>query len=375
MDVYAKITVLGEGPRGTLYGDAERRLDLSNGCQPQIYAVGVKELWEVPGGLEPGRVLHMMGFPLIEQYGGGFLYTLRGNLIQLGLVVGLDSRDPRTDGHRLLQEFKLHPWVRKVLQGGEAVGYGAKAIPEGGYYAMPRLYADGMLAVGDSVGFLNAQRLKGIHLAIKSGMLAAETAFEALCRKDYSADCLKGYQVRFEKSWACKELRKVRNFRQAFQSGFWRGLGHAAAQQLTRGRGIRDPHPIVAGHRLMEKIDRSGAAAAGRNGQFGFDERIALDKLSDLYLSDTAHEEDQPSHLQILDTHICDTKCTQEYGNPCQYFCPASVYEINPEASANKVKVNFSNCIHCKTCDIVDPYQVIRWTPPEGGGGPNWKDM
>ena len=370
-DVLAKITVLGEGPRGTLTRQAEEHLGLDSDSGPQLYSLGVKEVWRVPG-IEPGRVYHTFGYPTgTREFGGGFIYTLTREQLHVGFVVGLDSRDPREDAHRLLQEYKQHPFVRRLLAGGRVVSYGAKAIPEGGYHSMPRLYADGLLLVGDSAGFLNPARLKGIHLAIESGMMAAEAAFEALVARDCSAARLKRYADLFEASEARKELHSARNFRQSFQRGFWTGLLYNGVQTLT-GLGWGGVWKTVPGHERMAKMDGS---AATEEAPFPGDGELTFDKLSDVYLSDTAHEEDQPSHLEILDLEICRDRCRQEYGNPCQHFCPAGVYEMVQEEDRPRLQVNFTNCVHCKTCDILDPYQVILWTPPEGGGGPDYKNM
>jgi electron-transferring-flavoprotein dehydrogenase len=258
------------------------------------------------------------------------------------------------------------------LRGGELISYGAKAIPEGGYYAMLKLYAGGLLIVGDSAGFLNSQRLKGIHLAVKSGILAAETAFSALLACDYSEKSLQTYNQDFESSWAREELWKVRNFRQAFQGGLWSGMIHAGLQFVSGGRGLRDPFPIVEGHTLMKPVEEQPEVKTLAE---EYDGEVTFDKLSCLFYSDTSHEEEQPSHLKILDSSICDSRCGDEFGHPCQHFCPANVYEIIQGAVQEKLRINFSNCVHCKTCEIVDPYQVILWTPPEGGGGPDWKQM
>lgn len=377
IDVLARVTVLGEGPRGTLTGQAEARLNLREGRQPQNFAIGVKEIWEVPGEVSPGVVYHTLGFPLgTEELGGGFIYTMQGNLIDVGYVAGLDARNPFQDGHHLLQQFKTHPFVRRLLEGGKPISYGAKAIPEGGYYAMPKLYADGLLIIGDSAGFLNSQRLKGIHLGIKSGMLAAETIFEALQKEDVSSQVLKRYESRFQSSWARQELWKVRNFRQPFHHGFWNGMFHAGIQFFTGGRGLRDPYPTQPGHTRMQQLGQYFGKSRVQPQKIEFDGKLTFDKLSDIYLSDTVHEEDQPCHLKVLDLDVCNNRCMEEYGNPCQHFCPANVYEIVDEAEDNnRLRVNFSNCIHCKTCEIADPYQIILWTPPEGEGGPNWKNM
>ena len=376
IDVLAKITVLGEGPRGTLTRQAEQRLNLNQRRATQIYSIGVKELWQSAKSVPPGLVYHTVGYPLgTKEFGGGFVYTMKDNLINLGYVVGLDYEDPLLDAHHLFQQFKTHPFIREMLQDAKVVSYGAKAIPEGGYYCMPRPYADGLLISGDSAGFLNAQRLKGIHLAVKSGMLAAETILDALLKNDFSAGILKGYSDRFETSWAKEELWKVRNFRQSFQRGYWSGLLHTAFQFLTNGRGLRDPLPTMAGHTRMRRlIERSETVDGDREG-ITFDGEITFDKLTDVYHSNTAHEEDQPCHLKILDFDICHHRCTQEYGNPCERFCPAQVYEMVEDDGKSCLRINFSNCVHCKTCDIMDPYQIIVWTPPEGGGGPDYKNM
>ena len=262
----------------------------------------------------------------------------------MGFVVGLDSRDPREDGHQLLQEYKQHPFVRRFIQGGKVISYGAKVIPEGGYHSMPRPYADGLLVVGDSAGFLNPQRLKGIHLAVKSGMMAAEAAFQALVENDFSRTRLKLYADLFEGSWARKELFSARNSRQSFQRGFWTGLVYNACQLLT-GWGWGGIWKTIPGHKRMqfiETVDRNAPVPRGGD--------VFLDKLNDVYLSDTSHEEDQPCHLKISDLDICRDRCTKEYGNPCQHFCPADVYEIAKEGVRSRLQVNFTNCIHCKTC-------------------------
>ncbi|MEE8348664.1 MAG: electron transfer flavoprotein-ubiquinone oxidoreductase [Acidobacteriota bacterium] len=373
IDVLAKVTVLGEGPRGTLAKQAEQRLNLIEKSHPQIYAVGVKEIWQASGNIEAGRVYHTLGYPLgTREFGGGFIYTMRDNLIDLGLVVGLDYKDPSLDAHHLLQRFKRHPFVKDMLEGAKIVSYGAKAIPEGGYYSMPRHYGDGLLVVGDSGGFLNSQRLKGIHLAVKSGMMAAESIFEALLQNDYSADQLSSFSTSFEKSWAKQELWKVRNFRQSFQRGFWTGMIHAGLQFLSNGRGLRDPFPAQPGHTVMKRLKDSCGETVD---EVKFDGQLTFDKLTDVYYSNTAHEEDQPCHLKILDSDVCHNRCPSEYGNPCQHFCPAHVYEMVGQRDQSSLQINFSNCVHCKTCDIMDPYQIIVWTPPEGGGGPDYKNM
>ena len=377
IDVRAKVTVLGEGPRGTLTKVLVNRFRLDEGRQPQVYAIGIKEVWECPkGSLPAGRVIHTMGFPLDrETFGGAFIYSMAEDLLDIGLVVGLDYRNPRLDPHALFQILKTHPAIARMLKGAKILSYGAKAIPEGGIYAMPRPHVAGCLIAGDSASMLNAMRLKGIHTSMKAGMLAADVILEALVANDTSAAFLSRYEKRFHESWAGRELWKVRNFHAGFRNGLVPGLIHSALQMVTGGRGLRDPLPSEPGHTRMRTLRE----------QFGetplppdevvprYDNPLMLDKLTDVFHSGTKHDEDQPVHLLVSDTSICETRCAREYGNPCQHFCPAAVYEMVPkEGGGRRLQINASNCVHCKTCDIMDPYQIITWVPPEGGGGPEY---
>jgi electron-transferring-flavoprotein dehydrogenase len=304
-------------------------------------------------------------------YGGGWIYGLRDNRVSIGLVTGLEYHNPRFDPHEAFQKFKTHPFLRRILDGGKLVRYGAKSVPTGGWYSMPRTYLDGGLIIGDSAAFLNSQRLKGIHMAIKAGMLAAETIFETLRSGDCSAKALSAFPRKVEESWVGQELRSVRNFHQSFQHGLWRGLFHAGAQFVSGGRGFVDPMRARAGYQEYERLNGAAPAPA----RFAGDGKLTFDRLTDVYHSGTRHDEDQPCHLHVLDTNICVNRCIVEYGSPCQYFCPAAVYEMAEEKGERKLKINFSNCVHCKTCDIADPYQIIDWVPPEGGGGPNYEGM
>jgi electron-transferring-flavoprotein dehydrogenase len=294
-------------------------------------------------------------------------------MVSLGLVAGLDYRDPRFDPHAAFQRYKTHPLLRGILAGGRMLKYGAKAIPEGGWYALPSLATNGALLVGDTAGFLNSQRLKGIHLAIKSGMLAAETIFDGMCRGDLSEEALCEYVRRVQNSWMYEELWPVRNYHQAMEHGLARGAWHVALQILTGGRGLRRRYSTRAGHERLRKLSELGAQ--GRP-NISPDGKLTFDKLTDVYHSSTRHEEDQPSHLLIANPDICNQRCIAEYGNPCQHFCPAAVYEMVEEADGRKrLHLNPSNCVHCKTCDIMDPYQIITWVPPEGGGGPSYENL
>ncbi len=375
VDIRASLTVLAEGVRGSLTKQIVERFGLSVGRNPQVYSVGVKEVWEVPGQEENrGRVIHTMGFPLSsKEFGGGFVYNMDRGHVSVGLVVGLDYGDPRLDPHRKFQEFKEHTLIRDAIEGGRLVSYGAKAIPEGGYWAMPQCHFAGGLVVGDSGGFMNSMRLKGIHLALKSGMLAAEAAWEAIESNDFSASRMRCFETLVEDSWIKDELWKVRNFHQGFKNGLWSGMLHAGFQMLTRGRGFRNRYLGEPGHLGMGKLSEY-PSASGSNSEIEFDQLLTFDKLTDVYHSGTAHEEDQPVHLVVLDPELCHTRCTEEYGNPCQYFCPAAVYSMETnEGGVSRLAITASNCVHCKTCDIMDPYQIINWIPPEGGGGPGYE--
>jgi electron-transferring-flavoprotein dehydrogenase len=376
-ELRAKITVLAEGTRGSLTKKlvAEKKLDNLN---PQSYGIGIKELWDIqPGRVEPGYVAHTLGWPVsTDMYGGGWIYGLSNNRLSIGLVLALEYADPQFDPHAAFQKWKTHPHLKRNLEGGKLVRYGAKSLPYGGWYAMPRNTVDGVLIIGDSGSFLDSQRLKGIHLAIKSGMLAAETIFESLKTGDNTTKTLGGFQQRVEQSYIKDELWKVRNFHQSFQHGTFRGFVHTAFQQITGGRGLIDPMRAEAGYKHYKKLASPAAAPANPEDRFKGDGKLTFDRLTDVYHSGTRHNDDQPCHLHILDSNICITKCVEEFGNPCQYFCPAAVYEMAKESiGALKLKINFPNCVHCKTCDIADPYQIIDWVVPEGGGGPNYEGM
>jgi electron-transferring-flavoprotein dehydrogenase len=374
-ELRAKVTLLAEGPRGSLSKELVSKLKL-DGLNPQVYGIGIKELWDVqPDRIHTGFVAHTLGWPLTSDlYGGGWIYGLRDNRVSVGMVVGLEYANPLFDPHQAFQKFKTHPFVKRVLDGGKLVRYGAKTVPYGGWYSMPRTYVDGGLIAGDSASLLNSQRLKGIHTAIKSGMLAAETIYEALGAGDTSAAKLSAYQSKIEQSWLRDELWAVRNFHQAFQGGLWSGLIKAGLQFVTGGRGLSDPMRAQAGYKDYRQLARE-PVLVDQSTRFKGDGKLTFDRLTDVYHSGTRHDEDQPCHLHVLDTTICSDRCLREYGNPCQYFCPAAVYEMTIEGGAPRLKINAANCVHCKTCDIADPYQIIQWVPPEGGGGPNYEGM
>src|SRR6266571_45065 len=329
IDIRAKVTVLAEGPRGTLTKMLVNRFHLDQARNPQVYAVGIKEVWECPkGSLPKGRVTHTMGFPLDrETFGGAFIYTMAEDLLDIGLVVGLDYRNPRLDPHALFQTLKTHPAIAPMLRGAKVLSYGAEVIPE------------------------------------------------ALVAGDTSAAFLSRYEERFRRSWAGRELWRVRNFHAGFRNGLVPGLIHSALQMATFGRGLRDPLPVEPGHTRPRTLAAQFRGASPPPDQVvpRYDAPLMIDKLTDVFHSGTKHDEDQPVHLHVADTGVCETRCAREYGNPCQHFCPAAVYEMVPkEGGGRRLQINASNCVHCKTCDIMDPYQIITWVPPEGGGGPEY---
>jgi electron-transferring-flavoprotein dehydrogenase len=382
VEIIAKVTVLGEGSRGSLAKQLMSRLGLMEEKEPQVFSLGVKELWEIPdGNFVEGRVVHTLGFPSdTGTYGGGWIYGMKDNVVSIGYVTGLDYKDPRIDPHLEFQKFKTHPKVAEVLKGGKMIKYGAKTINTSGYWTMPELYADGVLIVGDSGSFLNGQRIKGIHTAMKSGMLAAETIVGAFDHQDFTSKTLHHYDEKVNLSWIYDELHPVRNFHASFQKGRWSALINSGLQFLTKGLawGFMPKEHHVAGHERMEQLSRNSQPSfEERYRRVKFDKELTFDKITDVYHAAVGHDEDQPSHLHVLDTEICATRCAEEYGNPCQRFCPAQVYEMeaNSTTGRKELKVNFSNCVHCKTCDIADPYQIINWVTPEGGGGPNYKGM
>jgi electron-transferring-flavoprotein dehydrogenase len=382
IDIRTRVLVLGEGPRGTVTQQLDQRFGLSAGKNPQLYAIGLKEVWDLPPGrVRAGDVIHTMGWPLdLQTYGGGFVYGMQDDQLIVGLVVGLDYKNPLLDPHTEFQRFKTHPRISRLLDGGKMTLYGAKAIPEGGWWSIPRLWGDGFLIVGDSAGLLNSQRLKGIHLGMKSGMLAAETLLEALKSGSTDRRRLSSYEERIENSWIREEMWPVRNFHQAFERGVTAGMLQAGVGMLSNGRGwgILNRLGASPGHRRMARLD----TARGRNLKPSeappADHPLTHDRLQDVYNSGANHEEDQPVHLLVADTDICTYQCTVEYDNPCQRFCPAAVYEMvddSASATGRRLQINASNCVHCKTCDIMDPYGIITWVPPEGGGGPSYSRM
>ncbi|MCB9833228.1 MAG: electron transfer flavoprotein-ubiquinone oxidoreductase [Planctomycetes bacterium] len=369
-DMFAKVTVLGEGTRGSLTKSLVDRLGLA-GPNPQIYGTGIKEIWDIPAGrVYPGQVWHSAGWPLTnDQYGGSWMYAMSETRVSIGFVSALDSGDPTFDPYQTMQRWKTHPKIKGLLEGGSLVRSGAKTVPEGGYWSRPRSFGDGFLIIGDSGSLLNIARLKGIHTAIKSGMLAADTIVDCLALDDFGAGRLSLYESMFEQSWLGEELRKNRNFRAYFQQGFWAGGLLNGIAMLFGGRIFRDRVPLHADCEAMKPAHWGKEPMA-------VDGKLTFDKVTGVYNAGAIHEEQQPSHLVIADTSICVTRCAEEYGNPCESFCPADVYEIaTGDDGGKRMQINFSNCVHCKTCDVADPYQLITWTVPTDAGGPKYMGM
>jgi len=380
VDILAKVTIFCDGVRGNLTKELMRRLPLSHHAEPEQFALGLKELWEIPNDrLESGTVIHTLGYPLRhEEFGGGFIYAMPDGQLSLGFVVGLDYKDPLFDPHMAFNRFKQHPFVSKLLEGGHMIRYGAKALPEGGWNTIPQVFMNGGLIAGDAGGYLNSMRLKGIHLAMRTGMLAAETAFEAVRKGDTSLATLKAYQDRIDSSPVKAELYPVRNVHQAFGYGLLPGLAFAGLSVVTKGWLPEDLHGHPGHERMKTLAWYYGSTQSVSNvasNATTIDRRLTFDKVTNVHYSGTSHDEDQPPHL-LVHTDVCSSICGPEYGHPCVRFCPANVYEIVHDPDGTPcLQINASNCVHCKTCDIMDPYQVITWVPPEGGGGPQYNGM
>jgi len=379
VDITAKVTIFCDGVRGNLTKELIRTLELSKDREPEQFAVGLKELWEVPPErIEAGTVMHTLGYPLNQdQFGGGFIYAMPQGRISLGFVVGLDYHDPLFDPHMAFNRFKQHPFVSELLKGGTLIRYGAKALPEGGWNTIPRNHFDGGLIAGDAGGFLNSMRLKGIHLAMRTGMLAAEAAFEAIRAHDTSAAGLARYQQKIDAGPVRAELYPVRNVHQAFGYGLFAGMAFAGLSLVTRGWWLEDLHgrPGYERMKMLSWYYGLDVPSSRTSNATTIDRKLTFDKLTNVHYSGTAHDEDQPSHL-LVQTDVCTSVCGPEYGHPCVRFCPANVYEIvRDPGKPVRLQINASNCVHCKTCDIMDPYQVITWVPPEDGGGPQYNGM
>jgi electron-transferring-flavoprotein dehydrogenase len=370
MELRAPLTVFAEGCRGSLTRALFDRFDLRAGADPQTYGIGIKELWEVEAGVhQPGRVMHTVGWPLDrETYGGSFLYHLENSQVAVGFVVGLDYRNPYLSPFEEFQRFKTHPAVRGTFEGGRRTAYGARALSEGGIQSIPQLIFPGGIIVGDAAGFLNVPKIKGVHTAMKSGIVAAEALFDTLAGE--SPREVSEYPQRLRKSWLWGELHQVRNIRPSFRWGLLGGVAYSALDTyLLRGKA---PWTLRhhADHESLRRADQCKPIDYPKP-----DGIISFDRLSSVFLSNTNHEENQPAHLTLKDVRVPIDHNLSLYAAPEQRYCPAQVYEIVEDEGKPQLQINAQNCVHCKTCDIKDPLQNIVWVTPEGGGGPNYPNM
>ncbi len=378
VDLTANVTVFGEGARGSLFLDVAKKLGIDSGKMPQVYETGIKEVIQLPEDhyftRNPANDIHFMGYPVgLYTPGGGFVYEMAENRISLGFLTGLSYDDPFLDPYDMLLRFKRHPFVMDIIRGGKVIEQGARTVSNGGYFTMPRLAVDGAVFVGASAAMQNVPGLKGIHTAMKSGMLAAEAIIHAVISKDFSQHSLDRYTGLFDISWLKPEIFEGRNFAAALAKKGPAKYIHLAAQYVTGGKGIRDVMPLEPDFRTLKACRLSDKSA--EPDKSAIDGVLLVDKLTGVYLSRTLHREDQPCHLQVHDLNICITECYETYQNPCTRFCPAQVYEFHVDevTSHRELRLNPSNCLHCKTCDIKDPYRNITWTCPEGGDGPGYK--
>jgi electron-transferring-flavoprotein dehydrogenase len=374
MELHARYTFLAEGARGSLTKRLTEVFDLREESGPQVFGLGIKELWDIPAEKhKPGRVIHTQGWPLDDAWGGGFLYHQENNQVALGFVVSLDYRNPYLSPFEEMQRWKTHPAIRAEIEGGRRVSYGARAINEGGWQAIPRLVFPGGALIGCSAGFVNVPRIKGTHTAMKSAMLAAESAFEAISA-DRSGDVLESYPTALRNSWVAKELRTVRNAQPAV--AHWGGAAgtlYAGLDMWLNHFGIGVPWTLKLepDHLSLRRKDQAAPIAYPKA-----DGVLTFDRLTSVFVSNTNHEENQPVHLTLKDADIPTSINLPVYAGPEQRYCPAGVYEfVDDERGEPRLQINAQNCVHCKTCDIKDPTQNINWVTPEGGGGPNYPNM
>ena len=375
IDIRAKVTVLAEGARGHLTKRLVKRFRLDAGSDPQGYSIGIKELWQLPPGrVTPGKIVHTLGWPAdTSTYAGSFVYHLDGDRVAIGYVSGLDYKDPEYAPYEAFQQWKHHSLVRPLLEGGNILSAGARAIVTGGWQSLPKVEMPGALLIGDTAGLLNVPKIKGTHQAIRSGMLAAEHLVQSQLAPE-------GFDAKLRASDAMAELKKVRNIKPGFKRGLWLGMLNAAWETATGGRSpwtLRNKPDWCSLDKLGE-----GPRDAGESPGRDYVQRTLppRDRLAGVYFAATEHDEDQPVHLVVHDTSVCVERCTVEYGNPCTRFCPAGVYEMVDDvradgSSGRRLQINAANCVHCKTCDIKDPYEIITWVTPEGGSGPNYQNL
>ncbi|MBS0371302.1 MAG: electron transfer flavoprotein-ubiquinone oxidoreductase [Proteobacteria bacterium] len=372
IELHARQTVFSEGCRGSLTKGLFARFNLRDGADPQTYGIGIKELWEVhPEVHQPGLTVHTVGWPVSSDvYGGSFLYHLENNQVAVGFVVGLDYSNPHLSPYEEFQRFKTHPEIRKYFEGGRRIAYGARALNEGGFQSVPKLTFPGGVLVGDTAGFLNVPKVKGTHMAMKSGIEAAEAIFAHLGAEGQTGHEVLGYPERLKKSWLWDELYTVRNIRPSFRWGLWGGIAYSAIDTfLLKGRA---PWTLRhhADHTQLKKASECAPIVYPKP-----DGKISFDRLSSVFISATNHSEEQPCHLRLKDASVPVATNLALYNAPETRYCPAGVYEIVEDTSGPRMQINAQNCLHCKTCDIKDPTQNIDWAVPEGGGGPNYPNM
>lgn len=373
IELHGKYAFFAEGCRGHLGRRLMEKFRLRKRCDPQVYGLGLKELWEVdPKKHRPGLVVHSAGWPLAaDTYGGSFLYHMEDGLVSVGFVVGLSYANPYLNPYEEFQRYKTHPHIRPTLEGGKRIAYGARAIAAGGLMSLPKLVFPGGALIGDDAGFLNASRIKGSHAAIKSGMLAAEAAFAAL-QAGRSGDELNAYPEAFRESWLFDELRRARNFKQWMSKGLVPGtLMVGIEQTLLGGKFPWTLHHRHADHETLKPASECAPIEYPKP-----DGKLTFDRLSSVFVSNTNHEENQPCHLTLKDASVPVAVNLAKYAGPEQRYCPAGVYEfVKNSDGSDRLQINAQNCVHCKTCDIKDPTQNIVWIAPQGGGGPNYPNM
>ncbi len=364
VDIHAGITVLAEGCRGSVSKQLIREFKLDLECSPQTYGIGFKELWQAPAGrVKPGYVQHSVGWPLDSRtYGGSFLYHLDQDRVYVGFVAGLDYENPEFKPFEAFQQFKHHPSVKPLLEGGEILSAGTRALIEGGLQSLPKLEMPGAILIGDAAGTMNVPKIKGVHMALRSGMLAAEHLAEH--------GRAEGFDTLWRQSPSARELHKVRNIRPGFHRGLWLGLLNAVLETITFGKlpwTLKNHADWKSLHTLSENLPETE--------DYMTRTLPPRDRLASVFFSSTTHDENQPVHLKVPDMSICVGRCAEEYNNPCTRFCPVQVYEMVEENGKKRLQINAANCVHCKTCDIKDPYENIIWTTPEGGSGPNYQNL
>ncbi|UCH22082.1 MAG: electron transfer flavoprotein-ubiquinone oxidoreductase [Deltaproteobacteria bacterium] len=379
IDIFAKATVFGEGARGSLLKQLAEKLDIFTGKMPQVFETGIEEVVQLPEEhyfkTSKGNDIHLLGYPLkLNTPGGGFIYEMQDNQVTLGYLTGLCYTNPMLDLYENFMKFKQHPFVANIIKNGKVVEQGARAVCTGGLYTIPRLAVDGGLFVGGSASMMNMPGLKGIHVCMKSGMLAAEAIIQALEKETFSSKSLDHYRQLYEKSWVKTEMVKGRNFYQALAKNAPTKFFLLGTQYVSNGRGIIDKMQLEEDYKTLKPVKGNGDVLQSNFDKKVYDGVLYVDKLTGVYLSKTKHREDQPSHIIIHDTELCVTECYDTYRSPCTRFCPGDVYEIeiDEKTSKRRLKLNPSNCLHCKTCDIKDPYKNITWTCPEGGDGPGY---